>query len=170
MNPVDFVARGLFYRAEDDRIIFRPWGSRGPCFRVTESQRITRARIQLGFYCLMIGGIAAGPSMTTFHLIVYVCAATGLNYLMFWLFSRGLPKTDLPPRPSPEYKQAQLRELSQSLGKPFLWMLTVGSALFTIAGVVAALTLGDWAAGLAAAFFGVCTVVFIRRLRRLSDA
>ncbi len=170
MNIVDFVARGLFYRTEDERIIFRPWGSFGPCFLVTEQQRTARARIQLGFYCLMLGGIAIVPSVGIFHVIAYIFVAIIFNYLMFWLFARGLPKTDLPLPPSPEHRKAQLRELSQSLGKPLLWALTISSALFTLVGVLAALFIGNWTVAIVGGlFFGACTLVFINRLRHLND-
>ena len=53
MNLTEIASNTLFYRAPDGRIVFRPWGARGPCYLLTETQRITRARIQLAYYALI---------------------------------------------------------------------------------------------------------------------
>lgn len=168
MQPVEIVARTLFYRAPDGRIVFRSWGARGPCYLVTETQRRARARLQLAYYGLMLAAIYYGTlrlgSGVTFGVILPVTLVG--NYALFWLFSRGLPTTDPPARPSKDDVREQLRQGNRAFGKPVLWIMLVLSLLMAVAGLWAGARVNAWSTAVpAAAFFGLCAAVFGWQLR-----
>jgi hypothetical protein len=167
MNPVEFVSNTLFYRVEDGRVVFRPWGSRGPCYLVTARQRIVRARIQLMYYLAMIVGVAVGMDRVSTISFVTVCVPAALagNYLLYWLFSQGLAKSAAPPKPSPEYSRARVKAMSRSLGKPFVWLMLLIAVLFGLVGIVMGVAGGDLGLLLSGAFFCVCAAVFIWMLK-----
>lgn len=168
MQPVEIVARTMFYHAPDGRVVFRPWGARGPCYLVTEEQRGARARVQLAYYGVMLiaiyyGTQRLGPGVT-FGAILPL--TLGGNYILFWLFSRGLPTTDPPPRPSREYVREQLRQGNRAFGKPILWIMLVLSLLMAGVGLWAGARVNAWSTALpAAAFFGFCAAVCGWQLR-----
>ena len=164
MNPVELIANGLFYRTEDGRIFFRPWGSRGPCFLVSERQRLIRARVQLALYCMMIVGVYFSVEEdglgAWFYLTIFIGMV--LSYVLLWAFSRGLPLTDVPTKPSPEH----LRKFNRSIPRWFLWALVLMSAVFVLGGLGMGFLLHDWwMAALVVLFFGTCLGVFIWQLR-----
>ena len=168
MQPVEVVARTLFYRPPDGRIVFRPWGTRGPCYLLSEAQRTSRARVQLAYYGLTLVAIYFGTLRLGTGLTFGVVLPLGLvgNYVLFWLFCRGLPRTEPPARPTPEYVREQLRQGNRAFGKPLLWVLLILSLLMVATGIWAGAVLGAWSTAVpAAAFFGACAAVFGWQLR-----
>ena len=128
MNLLEAVSRTLFYRTEDGRIVFRSWGAFGPCYLLTEQQRVARARIQAAYYCVMFVVVifATTKAHNGFLFGVTACASVvGGNYILFWLFSRALPKASPPASPSSDHRRAQVRGYNQALGKPLLWGMLI---------------------------------------------
>lgn len=164
MNPVELIANGLFYRTEDGRIIFRTWGSRGPCYLVSERQRLMRACAQLALYCMMIVGayfsIEEDGLGTWFYLTIFIGMA--LSYVLLWAFSLGLPLTEIPTKPSPEH----LRKANRSIPRWFLWVLILLSAVFFLSGLGMGFLLHDWwMAAPVILFFGASLGLFTWQLR-----
>jgi hypothetical protein len=88
------------------------------------------------------------------------------NYVLFWLFSRGLPTTDPPPRPSTEYVREQIRQGNRAFGRPVLWIMLVLSLFMAGVGLWAGARVNAWTTAVpAAAFFGLCAAVFGWQLR-----
>lgn len=167
MTVLEIVARTFSVQLPDGRLIFRPWGARGPCYLLTPQQRTVRAWIQLAFYVLALAPIlfAQGITSSAPSLITFVVAFTLLNYVLFWLFSIGLTKTEKPPAPIPEQRRTAIAAHSRSLGRPLLWVLAIASWLFTLAGGIMVLLLREWATGLLAfVFFGACASLFTWQL------
>jgi O-antigen/teichoic acid export membrane protein len=151
------AASTIFYRAPDGRIVFRPWGARGACYLVTEAQRARFGKIQLAYYALMMlciyFGVLRAGSLLTFAVILP--AVTLGNYALFWLFSRNLPTTEPPPRPSPEYRRELLRQHRRAFGKPILWTMLILAFGMAGAGLWAGSMTGQWlVAAAAGVFFG----------------
>ncbi len=170
MNLLEVVSNTLFYRTEDGRIIFRPWGARGPCYLLTEKQRMARVRIQAAYYCaLFVGiGIVAHISRGNYVLLLGVLFLifVGGNYILYWLFARGLNRTEPPLQPSPEYRREQVRKNNRAFGKPLLWISMIGSAIFTLGGILIGFTDEPiYKAIFVTVFFGSCTAIFARRIR-----
>jgi hypothetical protein len=168
MQPTEIAGNTLFYRAPDGRIVFRPWGPRGPCYLLTEAQRRFRSRVQLVYYGVMLVAIYLGitrlGTLKTFAMVLPVVLVG--NYLLFWLFSRGLPTTEPPPLPSPEHRRELIRRGNRAFGRPLLWTMLVLSLGMASAGVWAGWKTGQWTtAGTAGAFFGLCAAVFAWQLR-----
>lgn len=167
MTLLEFVARTFSPQLPDGRYIFRPWGAGGPCYLLSEQQRAARAWVQLAFYCLAIGALSFFPFLTvaTANLVAFVVTFTLFNYVLYWLFSIGLPKTEKPPRPTPEQRRAALAAHSRSVGRPLIWVFLIGSLLLVLAGGAIALLLGEWATGLLCIlFFGACAAAFTWQL------
>jgi len=170
MQPLEFVARTLFYHVPDGRIVFRPWGSRGPCYLVTAEQKRSRVRLQTGYYAFMIAAVSYGVmnlgTAKTFLVLVPLIVAG--NYLLFWVFSRGLATTEPPPRPSAAEFRDQMRQGNRALGKPLLIAL-LGISLGGMAlGLYGWLALGLWNSALPVILFsGATSAVFIWQLRNL---
>ena len=168
MNLTQAVAGGIFYEAPDGRIVFRPWGKFGPCYLLTPAQRAVRARLQLAYFGAMIiavtyGATRLGPGGLFLKVLPITMAG---NYLLFWLFSLGLPRTEPPPSPSKEYRQELRRRHNRAFGKPFLWVMLVLSVLMAAAGLLAGIATGQWiVAALAVGFFGLSAGVFGWQLR-----
>jgi hypothetical protein len=109
-------------------------------------------------------GITRLGTLRTFTLVLPV-AVLG-SYLIFWLFSRGLPTTEPPPRPSPEYRLKLMRQGNRAFGRPLLWGMLVLSIAMAATGVWAGSITGQWGtASAAAAFFGLCAAIFAWQLR-----
>jgi hypothetical protein len=88
------------------------------------------------------------------------------NYLLFWLFSLGLPTTEPPPRPSKEYRRELLQRHNRAFGRPLLWAMLILSVFMAAAGLLAGIATGQWGvAALAGGFFGLCAGIFGRQLR-----
>lgn len=143
-------------------------GGRGACYLMSAQQRASRAWLQLGFYALALAALWFVPAVTasTQHLVAFAFAFALFNYLLYWLFSIGLPTTEKPPRPTPEQRRTAMAAHSRSLGRPVLWVFLVISCLFVFAGGVMALLLGEWFTGvLCGLFFGLCAANFAWQLR-----
>ncbi len=164
MRPVEIISNTLFCRSPDGRITFTPWGKYGPCYLLTETQRITRAKIQLAYYIGLLAGIVclSGTFMALGLIIVGFLLG---NYALYWLFSRTLPTTERPGKPDFAYTRERLRENSRNFGKPTLWILLLISAAMAVAGVLAGVLLGDLLAVLSGGFFAFPAYVFARRLK-----
>ena len=168
MSPTEIVSNTLFYRAPDGRVIFRPWGTWGPCYLLTEPQRKVRSRIQLAYYCALLAAIvlAIGSVETTVLFGVLLPLFAAGNYLLFWLFTRGLSTTEPPSKPSPEYVRSLLRSNNRAWGRPFLWLAAIVSGVFSSVGLVAIFLGAPLASAIAVfAFFGVCAAAFAWQLR-----
>lgn len=169
MNLVDAVSDTIFYRAPDGRIVFRPWGTRGSCFLLDEKQRVTRARIQLGYYAIMLGAIVyfVGEASIFQLLGIGVPLFAGGNHLLFWFFARGLAVTSPPEKPSPEYARIQIDRNTKAFGRPLLWIMLLCSLAFVLCGVVIAALGGPLDTAITSIlFFGLCAAVFGHRLRK----
>lgn len=169
MTVLELVARTFSFQLPDGRFIFRPWGARGPCYLLSPRQRAVRAWVQLAFYVLAIAALWFIPGITartrTSSLFVFAVAFLSLNYVLLWLFSIGLPKTDKPPTPKPEQRRTALAAYARAVGRPLLWLLAAVSWLFALAGGAMALLLQQWATGLLAlVFFGACAASFTWQL------
>jgi hypothetical protein len=170
MNLLEVVSNTLFYRTEDGRITFRPLGARGPCYLLTEKQRITRVRIQAAYYCALFVGIGIVAQISRgnyfFLLGALFLIFVGGNYILYWLFAQGLSKTEPPPQPSPDYRREQVRRNNRAFGKPLLWVSLVSSAIFTLGGILIGFTDEPiYKAIFVTIFFGFCTIIFARRIR-----
>jgi hypothetical protein len=170
MNLTEAFATILFYRAPDGRTVFRPWGKFGKCYLVDEAGRRRLARFFLGFSALMMMAMIVVENLNGFRLVFVVIVPVWLGgiYAAFWAFARGLPETDPPLPPPPEYRAQVMRGYSRSLGKPLLWTLEVASLSFVGVGLYFILVDGNWKGGLLpVAFFGWCAITFGRQLRSL---
>lgn len=168
MNLTQVASGGIFYEAADGRIVFRPWGKRGPCYLLTPAQRLVRARIQLGYYGFMLVVITLSTlrlgSVRTFAIALPAILAG--NYLLFGLFARGLPTTDPPGPPPPGYTNELIRRHNRAFGKPLLWVMFTLSLLMAAAGVWAGLRTGAWRISvLSGGFFGLCAAAFAWQLK-----
>jgi hypothetical protein len=176
MTVLELVARTFSIQLQDGRLIFRPWGARGPCYLLSKRQRAIRAWLQLAFYALALAALLFLPSVTatTAGLVSFAVTFALLNYVLFWLFSIGLPKTDKPPPQTPEQRRTAMAAHSRALGRPLLWVLAGVSWLFAIVGVAMVMLLEKWATGLLVlVFFGACASLFTWQLwlvRRHGDA
>lgn len=167
MTPLELVARTFSFQLEDGRFIFRPWGARGPCYVLSHRQRSVRAWLQLAFYVLaltllwLVPGITASPS----GLVTFGVAFAILNYILFWFFCIGLPKTDKPPTPTPEQRRTAIAAHSREVGRPLLLVSAVVSWLFALTGGALALLFQEWIIGLLGlALFGVLAAGFTWQL------
>lgn len=168
MKPIEIVSNTLFYRSQDGRIIFRPWGSKGACYLVTEQQRRLRAKFQLAYHLallILIVSIVERFGVSAQLAVVSVAWIAG-NYILYWIFTRGLTQTEAPGKPGPNYVQEQIKANTANFGKPFLWALLIMSALMSVTGLAGGIFIGDYAAAvLTGGFFGFCCWIFAKRLR-----
>jgi hypothetical protein len=172
----ELASHTLFARLPDGRIIFRPWGKRGGCYLLDERQRLVRARAQRVFWGLGLVAIVVSNQFLTLgvSLGVLLPVALGLQYLLFWAFTLGLPRTEPPPQV--EGSKAQRRELARQrmrerarlMGKGRLWAMLLCSLLFVGGSVLIAVGGGSIAAALGGfLFFGACAALFAWQLRQL---
>ena len=182
-DPESRVSRGtelashtLFARLPDGRIIFRPWGKRGGCYLLDERQRLVRARAQRVFWGLGLVAIVISNQVFTVgtSLVLVLPVALGLQYLLFWSFTRGLLRTEPPPEikgskaQRRELARQRMRERARLMGKGRLWTLLFGSLLFVAGSVLIAVSGGSIAAALGGfLFFGACAALFAWQLRQL---
>ena len=157
----------ILYRAPDGRTVFRPWGTRGPCYLVEGAAGARLARFIRVYYAAFFLAILVLPFVAGIRGIYIAGAVWAAGfYLAFWVFSRGLPTTDPPPLPTPAERAAAIRRISASFGKPLLWALTILSALMALSGALVILTVPGWTAWMPSLFFAACTLVFAYYLRR----
>jgi len=169
MNPVEVVSNALFYRVVDGRIVFRPWGPKGPCYLLTESQRFVRSWIQLIYICVL-------PAIIVFDVVdITNIRAFGLaalawalgNYVLFWFYSFGLSRTEPPAKPTREYTDSQLRQSNRSWGKLLPWVLFTLSSILAMLGVAIGVLGGPIDTSIeTAVFFGLCAMVFLWILKK----
>ncbi len=172
----ELASHTLFARLPDGRIIFRPWGKRGACYLLDERQRLLRARAQRVFWGLGLVAIVISNQIFTIGMSVGVLlpVALGLQYLLFWSFTRGLPLTEPPPEIESskvqrrELARQRLRERARLMGRGRLWALLLGSLLFVAGSLLIAVSGGSIAASLGGLlFFGACAALFAWQLRQL---
>jgi hypothetical protein len=167
MNLVDRVSHTLFYPAQDGRIVFRPWGRRGPVYLLTEAQRRTRSRIHLGFHAACVVAIpwSDPASLSAAACAIAFAGFLAASYLLHWLYSLGLPRTTVPPTPSPEYTQRLLGRLVTRRQAAFFGALfAAAAALF----VWEALAKGPSLANVALAGVSLAFVAGFVRLWRMT--
>ena len=109
-----FASHTLFARLPDRRIIFRPWGRRGACYLLDERQRLVRARDQRVFWALGLVAIVVSNELLSVGMTIGLLLPLGLalQYLLFWGFTRGLPRT--APSPAFEGSKAERRALARA--------------------------------------------------------
>lgn len=171
MTILEFVARSLSPQLPDGRFIFRPWGGRGPCYLLTARQRAGRAWLQLAYYGLALAALwfVPGATDTTPHVVAFAVSFALFNYLLFWVFSIGLPKTEKPLPFTREQRRAAMAAHSRSLGRPVLWIFLIISCVFVFTGGAMALFLDEWTTGLLCmVFFGACAALFAWQLSLVS--
>jgi hypothetical protein len=169
MSLTQVAAGTMFYPTPDGRIVFRPWGRKGPCYLLTPAQRDARARWQLAYWALMLVAIVGvmnraprlGPTLATLAAVILG------NYALLWAFARGLPLTDPPSPPTKEYRDHLLSQHARAFGRPMLWIMLALSVGMSLLGAVAGISASRWdVAALAGGFFGLCAGVFGWQLRR----
>jgi hypothetical protein len=173
MTILEFVARTFSPQLPDGRYIFRPWGASGPCYLLSAQQRASRAWIQLAFYGLALSALWFIPLITVTmpNLVTFAVAFASFNYVLFWLFSIGLPKTEKPLRPTPMQRRIAMAVHSQSIGRPVLWIFLIISCLFVFAGGAMALVFDEWITGLLCVFFfGACAATFTWQLFLVAES
>lgn len=174
MNILEIVAATFSLKLPDGRFIFRPWGPVGPCYLLTARQRTGRAWIQLAYYALGFGTASVLPGVPALNLATaaFLAAFVLINYVLFWLFSIGLPTTDKPARFTPEQKRAAMASHARAFGRPLLWVFELCSGFMAfVGGLAALLASGERLGGLMGfLFFGACTAVFVRQIRLAGQA
>jgi hypothetical protein len=162
MTVLEFVACTFSPKLPDGRFVFRPWGPIGPCYLLSPQQRRVRAWFQLTFYGVALAALVLTDLTTsTRGLVVFAATFALLNYVLFWLFSIGLPKTDKPLPLTPQQRRTAMVTHSRALGRPLLSLFVIVSCLFALAGGAMALFLEEWLTGLfCLSFFGVCAALF----------
>lgn len=167
MNILEFAAATFSPQLPDGRFVFRPWGARGPCYLLSARQRTVRGGMQLAFYALAAAALFFVPIVTAAmnNLIVFAVAFMLSNYVLYWLFSIGLPKIENPSPMTAEQRRTVMTAYSKSLGRPVLWVLLTISCLFVLAGGAIAVLTDEWWVGLLSmGFFGTCAAMFAWQL------
>lgn len=136
MNILEFAAATFSPQLPDGRFVFRPWGPRGPCYLLSARQRTVRGGMQLALYALTTAALFFVPIVTAAmnNLIVFAVAFMLSNYVLYWLFSIGLPKIENPPPMTAEQRRTVMTAYSRSLGRPVLWVFLILSGLFVLTG------------------------------------
>lgn len=172
----ELASHTLFARLPDGRIIFRPWGKRGACYLLDEGQRLARARAQRVFWGLGLIAVAVSNQFLTLgmSLGVLLPAALALQYLLFWSFTLGLPRTEPPPvfegskAQQRESARQRMRERARLMGRGRLWAMLLGSLLFVAGSILIGVSGGSIAAALGGfVFFGACATLFAWQLLQL---
>lgn len=167
MNILEFAAATFSPQLPDGRFVFRPWGARGPCYLLSARQRTVRGGMQLAFYALAAAALFFVPIVTAAmnNLIVFAVVFMLSNYVLYWLFSIGLPKIENPSPMTAEQRRTVMTAYSKSLGRPVLWVLLTISCLFVLAGGAIAVLTDEWWVGLLSmGFFGTCAAMFAWQL------
>ncbi|MCC2954603.1 hypothetical protein LK542_03115 [Massilia sp. IC2-477] len=167
MNILDFMAGTFSVRLPDGRFVYRPLGARGACYVMTLAQRRTRAWAQLAFYGALIALVAHYPPVPiTKGVVIGGAGILALNYLLLWLYTFGLDKTEPPAPMTREQRHSAVADQGRALGRPLLWIMVIVSWLFALGGLSMVLLLGKWLSGLLCMlFFGACAAVFTWQLR-----
>jgi len=167
MNILEFAAATFSPQLPDGRFVFRPWGARGPCYLLSARQRTVRGGMQLAFYALAAAALFFVPIVTAAmnNLIVFGVVFMLSNYVLYGLFSIGLPKIENPPPMTPEQRRTLMTAYSKSLGRPVLWVFLTISCLFVLAGGAIAVLTDEWWVGLLSmGFFATCAAMFAWQL------
>jgi hypothetical protein len=173
MTLLEFVARTFSPRLPDGRLVFRPWGARGPCYLLSDKQRSIRALFQLAFYGLMGSALCANTDIfaSASGPLIFFAVFVLLNYALFWIFTIGLPKTDMPLPATSTQRRIALTAHSRALGRPLLWFFAIVSWLFALGGGSMVLFQHEWLAGLLCIlFFGASASLFSWQLWLVRDA
>jgi|SRR5919108_1610986 hypothetical protein len=168
MGLLAIVEHTALYHAPDGRIVFRPWGKRGKCYLVDPHtrRRFVRA-LKIHYSLLFLAPFTGILGNTLTGILIFFFVWLIASYVLYWWFSRGLPETDPPPRPSREEVHLALQAQSRAVGAPVFWVGTVLSACLTlVAGFLWAIT-SEFTMVLATLFFGLCTGTFVWRLTHL---
>ena len=123
--------------------------------------------MQLAFYALAAAALFFVPIVTAAmnNLIVFAVVFMLSNYVLYWLFSIGLPKIENPSPMTAEQRRTVMTAYSKSLGRPVLWVLLTISCLFVLAGGAIAVLTDEWWVGLLSmGFFGTCAAMFAWQL------
>jgi hypothetical protein len=115
--------------------------------------------------------VVISETIGRFGVGLELCAVTVVailgNYVLYWCFAFRLPETEAPSKPNPEYVRKQMHDLSKYFGKPLLWLLIIASSAMSIMGLASGLLTGHYVfAFLGGGFFGLCSFVFVRLLKR----
>jgi len=180
MNYVHYIATTVFYEAPDGRIVYQPLGRWGPCYRLTPAQRLTRAKICVGFIAVTVVASLSYILYFTFYyrsiprfvdvaLRVVPLAIAG-NLVLSWFLSRGLPTTEHPPQVPASYRRELIHRQRRWLDSQFTfsaWYSLIGGSILSAVMVWAAIDHGERGMALGGGLFGLGTVLFsVWRLRR----
>jgi hypothetical protein len=180
MNFVHHIATTVFYEAPDGRIVYQPLGRWGPCYRLTPAQRLTRAKIVVGFIAVSL--VATGfymlyftfyyrslPGFVDVALRVAPLVIAG-NLVLSWFLSRGLPTTEHPPPIPPSYRRELIHRQRQWLDSQYTfsgWYSLIGGSILGAVMVWAGIHNGEWGMAMGGGLFGLGSVLFsVWRLRR----
>lgn len=158
----------LYFEDEEGRLVFRPFGAGGPSYLPTPGQRMIHIFLLLLYYAAMIAAVFAFMTDGGIGLVsgTLILAAVLGHYLVSWLFSRTLSRST--PRTSfiPGSVQDRRKSRNRNFGKTFLLLMVVFSAVLTVVSALMLMRTEHTGVGvLAAAFFGICTLVFARTLK-----
>ncbi len=158
----------LYFEDDDGRVMFRPFGAGGPSYLPTEKQRTAHILLLLVYYVAMITAVYASMTDEGIGLASGALLLATLlgHYVLSWLFTRTLPRSAPESTPLPGSFQDRRKSRNRNFGKTFLTLMVVFSAVLTVVSLLMLMRTEHTGVGfLAAAFFGVCTMVFARTLR-----
>ncbi len=168
MNPVKTIASLLYFEDEEGQLLLRPFGAGGPCYLTTERQRMGYVVLLIVFYAVMFSaayGFMTGQGIGLASGAVILAALLG-HYVISWLFTRTLPRSVPRTNPLPGSFEERRKSRNRNFGKTFLTLMVAFSAVLTVVAVLMLMRTEHTGVGiLAAAFFGVCTIVFARTLK-----
>ena len=168
MNPVKILSSMLYFEDDDGRVILRPFGAGGPCYLPNESQRTAHIVLLIVFYLAMMTAVYAAMTDEGIGLAsgALILATLLGHYVLSWLFTRSLPRSAPGPNPVPGGFPDRRKSRNRNFGKTFLMLMLVFSAVLTVVSVLMLIRTEHTGVGLlAAAFFGLCTIIFTRTLR-----
>jgi hypothetical protein len=161
----------ILYTASDGRKLFRPWGAKGPCYLVDTMANIKFRWFVRFYYSLLIISILIIPFMFGLRGLFIGLGAWMIGFhLASWALSRGLPKTDPPPIPTPDQRDAALANLTSLWGRPIILIFFVLSILMILASLVVIFA-GNITIGIVGfVFSGATAVLFLWWLRKSKAA
>jgi hypothetical protein len=154
----------VLYDAPDGRTVYRPWGARGPCYLVAPQARRRFVIYLRAWYGLLLVAIVVMPfAFGSNSIYIAITAWLFGSYGLMALLARGLPRTEPPPKPTPQQVQQALARIGFGR-RTLLVLLALCLFMFIMSGVV--LVAGfAWQGILGLVVFGLFSLVYIRQLR-----
>ncbi len=158
----------LYFEDEQGRLMFRPFGAGGPCYLTTPGQRTSHIMLLLAYYAVMIAAVYAFMTDSGIGIVsgTLILATLMGHYVLSWLFTRSLTRATPEPVGAPGSFQDRRKARNRNFGKTFLMLMVVFSAVLTVVSILMLMRTDHTGVGLlAAAFFGICTIVFARTFK-----